>query len=75
MNQAIFIQWTEQENEFVGWNYVGGGCQDPIFKTKTVKRNACWSADVTDENIAKAKAYCKKERPDAKVIIKDDTRK
>ena len=70
---AIYIEWTERSAEFAGWNYVGGGCTDPIFKPTTVKKSALYSSTVTAVNVERAKAYVAtdmQDRPDAKVVIK-----
>lgn len=70
---AIYIEWTEQSAEFVGWNYVGGGCTDALLKPVTVQKSALYSSTVTAVNVERAKAYIAtdmQDRPDAKVVIK-----
>ena len=64
MTQAIFITWTEQEQQFDSWRVVSGLGTEPMFKTVTRKRAVRYSSEVNDQMINQAKAYIASDMQD-----------
>ena len=64
MAQAIFITWTEQEQQFDSWRVVSGLGTEPMFKTVVRKRAVRYSSEVTDQMIERARAYIQSDMQD-----------
>ena len=68
---AIFIEWTDEEGEFIGWRYAGNGINEPMLKRKPVVRRVRYSNTVNDEMMRRAADYVSTDRPEAKVVVID----
>ena len=71
-DKAIYLEWDETEDHLTGWRYAGNGETLPEFEHVTVTRSARYSSDTSAEMLARAKAYVKSDRPDARIRIRDD---
>lgn len=69
---ATFIVWKETVQVHTGWVYVGEGITRATWKTEVSETWCRYSNESTDAVIAKAHAFVASDRPDARVVVKEE---